>query len=268
MNGPHWRLSSLVVALASLAASAAGAADVPTTKAPPAPAPLPPPFNWTGFYFGGNIGGAWGMGSPSVSALVNGVPAFTNFIPTRFGSEPTSWIGGVQAGYNYQYGQAVVGIEGDIDWTDLSRQATTTITGAAAPFSVTSTGMARLDWIGTLRGRVGYAFAWDNRMLVYGTGGLAYAGVTNAGTVTFNTIGQEWSATNNPTAFGWTVGGGLEYALTDNVTIRGEYLFYDLSNEKFTTAANGPAAAAFPATFTIKTDYQGSIARAGVNVKW
>ncbi len=267
MNGPQLRLSSVVVALASLAASAAGAADLPTTKAP-APVPLPLPFNWTGFYLGGNIGGTWGMGSPALSASVNGGPAFTNFLPTSFGSAPTSWIGGVQGGYNYEFGQAVIGIEGDIDWTDLSRQATVTINGAAAPFSVTSTAMARIDWIGTFRGRVGYAFAWENRLLVYGTGGVAYAGATNAGTVTFNTIGQEWSATTNPTLVGWTVGGGLEYALTDNVTIRGEYLFYDLGTEKFTTAANGPAAATFPATFTIKTDAQGSIARAGFNIKF
>ena len=277
MNRPHLRLGSAVFALVSLAASAAGAADLPTTKAPPAPAPyVPPAFSWTGFYIGGNVGGAWGDGSLKTETSVAGVPMFTNIIPNNFHNAATSVIGGGQAGYNWQFGQGgfgqfgqgVFGIETDIDWTGIDRAASVTLAGPG-PFTTTTFARTEVNWIGTTRGRLGYAFGYENRVLVFGTGGVAYGGVQNNGSVTINGVTDAWSGSNSPTLVGWTAGGGIEYAITNNITIRGEYLFYDLGSQKTVFAPNGAAAADFPGTtFTAKANYDGSIARGAINWKF
>ena len=118
-------------------------------------------------------------------------------------------IGGGQAGYNYEIGQGVFGIETDIDFTDASQNHTLTIGPAGAPFSVTTTGNGRLDWIGTTRGRLGYAFGYENRLLAYATGGVAYGGGHDSGSVTINgttDLGpgrrpQRWSAGRSAAAW-------------------------------------------------------------------
>ncbi len=272
MTRPHLRLGSVVVALASLVASAAGAADLPTTKGPPpAPAPyIPPAFTWTGFYIGGNVGGAFGDGSLKTETSVAGVPMFTNIIPNNFNNAATSVIGGGQVGYNYQFGLGVVGIESDFDWTGIDRSASVTLAGPGA-LSTTTFARTEVNWIGTTRGRLGYAFGYENRLLVFGTGGVAYGGVQNNGSITINgaPAGDAWSGSNSPTLVGWTAGGGLEYAITNNITIRGEYLFYDLGSQKTVFGPNSAAGIDFPATtFAAKANYDGSIARGAINWKF
>ena len=268
MDRPHLRVSFAIVALTSLVASAASAADLPTTKAPPAPVYIPPAFSWTGFYIGGNVGGAWGSGSLETETTVAGVPVFSNIIPNKFGNEGSGVIGGGQAGYNYQIGLAVLGIETDIDWTDIHRSGDVTFAGPG-PFTTTTIGKTETQWIGTTRGRLGYAFGNENRLLAYGTGGVAYGGIHNTGSVTINGATDFWSGSGGPTLVGWTAGGGLEYAITNNITIRGEYLFYDLGSERVAIAPNGAAAGDFPgAAFTAKANFEGSIARGGINWKF
>jgi outer membrane immunogenic protein len=186
---------------ASLLAMAAGsgiaaAADLSTYEAPPASSPMyspAPAWSWTGPYAGLVGGYAWGHG-----ATVNDTYS------------SNGWAGGGFVGYNLQTNQhLVVGLEGDVMATGKSGSdgAGTTV---------------KNPWVGTFRGRVGYA--WD-RFMVYGTGGVAVGGLNASGTVSDST-----------TKVGWTAGAGLEAALTDKVTARVEYRHTDLG--RFTSGGD------------------------------
>jgi outer membrane immunogenic protein len=188
-----------IVALAA-AAQSASAADLPRRGEMPVKAPIAAPvpyYNWTGFYVGINGGGAWGRSSFDFPG------SSTNF------NTNGGLIGGT-AGYNYQIGQFVLGVEGDIDWANV-KGSTTCMAGV---FSC----QTQNDWLGTARGRVGYAF---DRVLPYLTGGLALgdikASVPGIGTQT-------------DTKAGWTVGGGVEVAVVGNLSAKVEYLHVDLGN--------------------------------------
>jgi outer membrane immunogenic protein len=180
----------------ALGAGEARAADLsvaPLYKAPPAPPP-PAAYNWTGFYLGVNGGGGWGnswWNSPSTSVNLSGAQ-----------------VGGT-AGYNLQLGNAVFGLEGDLDWSNLSGSASTTL----CPSCTTSN-----SWLSTVRGRVGYAFG---SVMPYATGGLA-VGDIKASAPGFGGI--------DSTNAGWTLGGGIEVALPGNWTAKAEYLHVDLGN--------------------------------------
>jgi outer membrane immunogenic protein len=145
-------------------------------------------FNWTGFYIGGNAGWGWG------SAL---------------GTDPSGYIIGLQAGYNFQYASGLLaGVETDI-----------AITGLEAS---NGTATVNLDYLGTVRGRLGYTM---DRFLVYGTAGLAYG----RGDVSVGGL------SNKQTHFGWTIGAGVEAMIAPNITARLEYLYADLGRETYTT---------------------------------
>jgi len=137
-------------------------------------------------------------------------------------------IGGAHVGYNYQINQFVLGLEGDVDGSSLSKTAN------FAPFSsyyqdfILTTVHSNLGVQGSIRGRLGYAF---DRVLVYATGGVAFGGFnTSVSTAYANALfypafsGRD-SFSN--TRVGWTVGGGLEYAITNNWSIRAEYRYTD-----------------------------------------
>lgn len=175
-------LMSTVVIFGAM--GAASAADLPNTKAPPAYIPPPPMFTWTGVYVGAQIGYMWGDTSP-YGYTANGV------------------VGGLHAGYNYQMGQFVAGLEGDVNATSFD--------GSAFNGGYYS---SRENIDGSFRGRLG--IAWD-RALLYGTGGLAIAGFNNT---------YDYTGYSN-TRLGWTVGGGIEYALDNNWSVRGEYRYTD-----------------------------------------
>jgi outer membrane immunogenic protein len=180
------------VALAGLVGPAA-AADLSRpiyTKAPPMAAPY---YNWTGFYLGINGGGGWGSSSWDST-----------------GSFDTSGglVGGT-IGYNWQTGPWVLGLEGDIDWANI--KGTTNVPGCLGGGC-----QSENTWLGTTRGRVGYAF---DRFLPYVTGGVAFGGVdaTHPGATGVSS-----------TQVGWTAGAGFEFAVVNNVTAKVEYLHYDL----------------------------------------
>jgi outer membrane immunogenic protein len=183
------------VALAALLGPAA-AADLPrrdvVTKAPAYVATM---YNWTGPYIGLNAGGGWGRSSFSA--------------PFATGSFDTSGgvVGGT-LGYNWQVGQGVFGLETDLDWSNI--RGSTACGGTSCE--------TRNSWLGTLRGRVGFAM---DRMMPYVTGGLAY------GDIRTNVAGIG-SATSTKT--GWTLGGGVEFALAAPWTAKLEYLYADLGN--------------------------------------
>lgn len=182
---------------AMLLASTAMAADLPRRTAPAAPAITQiPAFLWTGFYAGVNAG--YGFGS------------FTG-TPANGFRDPDGFVGGGQIGYNHQVNNVVFGLETDIQYADLR--------AGAAPGGIAGS-RATLDYLGTVRGRVGYAY---DRFLPYVTAGFAYGGTT----VTVPAIGR--GSEFNP---GWTAGAGIEYAITNNLTAKVEGLYVDLAESR------------------------------------
>jgi outer membrane immunogenic protein len=184
------------------AATGALAADLPTHKAPVAPAPVyAPAFTWGGLYLGINGGYAFG-------AVSN-----TNF------ANPSGGVIGGTLGYNWQMGQLVFGAEGDIDY------AFTKHSNNFAFARGTGTNTYRVNWITTERLRLGYAM---DRALFYVTGG--YAGVSAHATVA-DSFGNNFSQNNWRS--GGAIGGGVEYAFTNNITAKAEYLWVPLQNKTY-----------------------------------
>ena len=99
-------------------------------------------------------------------------------------------------------------------------------------------GKTSLSWLGTTRGRVGFVATPDNRLMIYATGGVAYGGGSTNFNVFDATTGAFWTGSPSSTRVGWTIGGGVEYAVTNNITIKGEYLYADLGSSSFTTVGN------------------------------
>ena len=170
------------------------------------------------------------------------------------GSDQSGFIGGGQAGYNWQTGAFVLGVETDFDGTSLSK----TFNFASSPFAGVGFrelswatllyvhAKASLDWLGTTRARVGFVATPDNRLMFYGTGGFAYGGGSSNFSVFDATHGRFWSGNPSCTRVGWTIGAGAEYAITNNITIKGEYLYVDLGSSTITTTGNPSP----PATFS------------------
>ena len=208
-------LGGLVVAQC---AAAADLSLAPLYKAPPAQ--VTQAFNWTGFYIGANAGGGWGHSWWSATS-------------TPVDSSGAQ-VGGT-AGYNWQFGSAVFGLEGDIDWSNLKGTGTTDCPAGCA---------INDNWLSTVRGRVGYAFGG---ILPYVTGGLA------VGDINASMPGSGASTTNA----GWTVGGGLEVALPGNWSAKAEYLHVDLG--RFNCGLDcGPAV-------TDNVSMHDNVVRAGLN---
>jgi outer membrane immunogenic protein len=273
----RWLKGVAVAALTAVGAVAAQAADLPTRKEAPAPVFVPPPFTWTGFYVGVNAGGIWPSGSRNANIFdPDGLGFVTAGFPGGLGSQSAGFIGGGQAGYNWQTGAFVLGVETDFDGTTLSKSFNNVGTAfgptAGAVLSddfLSVNGKTSLSWLGTTRGRVGFVATPDNRLMIYATGGVAYGGGNTSFNVFDSTKGAFWSGSPSSTRVGWTIGGGVEYAITNNITIKGEYLYADLGSSSFTTAGNLASATFFPGVYVSgKVDYTASIFRAGVNYKF
>jgi opacity protein-like surface antigen len=174
----------------------AHAADMPT-KGLPAPISVPP-YNWSGFYVGANFGGAWTNGS-------------LNIPNNSFYGGLTEFIGGVQAGYNFQAGHLLLGVEGDFDGATFSHPA----------LPIPTFGSVSQNWIGTVAGRVGLV---EDRWLVYGKAGGGWVH-SNA---TLNFPGVSWTGSN--TNSGWLVGAGVEYGFKSHWTLKLEYDFLSLAS--------------------------------------
>jgi outer membrane immunogenic protein len=270
-----WLKGVAAAAVMAVSAVAAQAADLPTKKEAPAPVFVPPPFTWTGFYIGLNAGGVWASGSRSATLFAPGAGAFlSGYFPGGIGSSTSGFIGGGQAGYNWQTGAFVLGVETDFDGTTMSKSFNFT----SVPFTAAGiyngdtlnvNAKASLDWLGTTRARFGFVATPDNRLMFFATGGVAYGGGSSNFNVFDATHGFFWTGNPSSSRVGWVVGGGVEYAITNNITVKGEYLYYNLGSTNITTAGNALAAAAFPGTYaTAHYSYNGSIFRAGVNYKF
>jgi outer membrane immunogenic protein len=211
-------------------ALAADMAPAPYTKAPPMVATV---YNWTGFYIGVNVGGdalssdvngAIDPNEPTTTAAQKG--AVDQIISPRLRN--SSVMGGVQAGYNWQRGTWLLGVEGDIDALHARASQTTNpfnILGVVIPGN-SSTQSFESNYLATFRGRLGVVL--QNRFLLYVTGGLAVADYRNVDTIAFAGPATVQTVASSDTRVGWAVGAGGEYALTPNWSIKAEYLHADL----------------------------------------
>jgi outer membrane immunogenic protein len=275
---------------------AAGALSVlalPAAAADLAPVPV---CVWCGWYVGLNAGGTWNSNSVSVTAA----PVFANpaFLPGSIdglnaavaglsGSLPTSgtgFIGGAQIGRNWQFGAWLAGFEADLQGGSIhgSASSRTSVT-VAPPFAANAvqTGITAthdLDYFGTLRGRVGYIVTPN--ILLYATGGLAYAEVSSTTSITQQLNGPGAAGVNTPytssasissTRAGWTAGGGLEWMFATHWSVRAEYLHYDLGSASYNNTLSNITAVG-PTFYTVgagsSTSFAGDIVRAGVNFKF
>jgi len=203
------KLFLMGVALSALVAGPAMAADLavrgPVYKAPP---PVPVYFSWTGCYVGGHVGGLWARKEwTNNDATIAPIGA-------AYGShDADSWLGGVQAGCDYQFaGGFVIGIQGDYAWTDANGSNVNT-------FFPAFTDHSQIRSLSTVTGRVGYA--WD-RFLGYVKGGGAW----ERDNYEFRLAGVTFSSASE-TRGGWTVGVGGEYAFTNYLSGFVEYNYYD-----------------------------------------
>jgi outer membrane immunogenic protein len=200
--------------------AAAGALSGTAFAAEPLPPP-PPPFTWTGLYVGGQIGYAWGQDPVTWAGVSND----DDVAGGSFGNTPNGVIGGVHVGYNLQYNPwLVLGIEGNVDGTSLSHSISVAVNDVFGDTPGVLSATTQGDVQGAIRGRVGVSF---DRLLIYGTGGVAFTGVntTLVDTTGFFTGIPGTSASFSNTRVGWTAGGGIEYAVTDNWWVRAEYRY-------------------------------------------
>lgn len=277
-----------------------------------APAPAPE-CNWTGFYIGANVGANWTsadysshfteIAAGAIEDDSENVPADPNFPnppsaddftrndedrATLFsrsisGSSDVSFLGGGQLGYQHQFGKMVIGVEGDFDKSsDNENKARATSSSAFDIFDdpdtvdsvLTSRRITRVNWQGSVRGRLGYAIGC---FLLYGTGGVAFADVENqAGDLvtshvfdTFDGIVEEpggaqihgLSHREDDTLVGWTAGGGAEYALSNLVSLGIEYRHNDFGSDTFHKASDK-----YVSTGTTRLDLTGNQVTLRINI--
>lgn len=207
----------LASALTALTFTAAHAADAIIYEPVPQ-APVAMSFDWTGAYIGGQIGYGWG----SVDYAYFGDPDSAY----SYSHDPDGFIGGIYAGYNHQFSNNVIlGADADIVWSNLKDSS-------FAPGDDDYSATTKIDWMGSARLRLGYAF---DRFMPYIAGGIAF------GDLQFDEYRQPsgtlyGSADKNIT--GWTIGAGAEYAMTDQWLLRGEYRYTDFGKVTFTTDAD------------------------------
>ena len=299
-------MNKLLTSLAAFTAltAAASAADLPRRAPPPVFTPVPV-FTWTGFYFGINAGYGFNAGNTTAPTVVGvspgnaifagpavgGVPAGNRAGVLAFGNNSGNdgFTGGGQVGYNYQFtpgSGVVIGIEADAQYVDFgqnrNRFSSATVAGGGilpGTLVFNPSGLSSLDYFGTVRGRLGYAF---DKALFYATGGFAYGsgggrdfGLPNRSTDSFQT--------------GYAVGGGVEYALpTDSflnffrssaVTLKVEGLYVNLNqgnrnngifavNSAGTAVGVGSPGVTLVSGGNVRRDTEFAVVRAGLNYKF
>jgi outer membrane immunogenic protein len=263
----HWA-NPASLTLASIIATLGGAhaADLAIKAA----APSAPAYSWSGCYLGLN-GGAGGGGSNFNTVVGDGTllaPADAALVATTGGNgsgNATSWLGGGQAGCNWQSATFVYGVEGDFDYFRNRPQiinGTNLLSDGMTPFGVTQA--LQTDYFASVRGRLGVA---ADRNLFYVTGGAAFTQINYTQTyIDANMPPGSGSASTSKSLVGWTVGTGWEFAMTDNWIVRAEYLFAKFQS----TNANGMIADGTGASNPLhgSADLVVQIARLGVNYKF
>lgn len=264
----------LAVASVALGTASVSAADLAAhyTKAPM----MAPAYNWTGFYVGANAGGQWGSADPTTSTVfdpagyfaTSSVPAIAAVGAQRVNS--SSATGGFTAGYNWQFNNAVLGLEGDINYFGFKGSATGSgVYPCCASTGFTVSSQVSADWLATIRGRIGFLAAptW----LVYATGGVAIAEVRGNFNFTDTFSAATESAAIRDTRLGWTAGVGTEYAFGGGWSLKAEYLYVDLGRTTATSTNLMTFAGAVRSpsnVYTHSVDLRSNIVRVGVNYKF
>jgi outer membrane immunogenic protein len=240
-----------------------------------------PVYNWTGFYIGGNVGGIWNdtrddvypTGCFLTNPICGGGPVNNPLRSDSVRLNGSGFTGGGQAGYNWQSGRFVGGIEADINFSGINDGSF--INRPVLPPLVGNYIHAetdKLQWFGTVRGRAG--FTVTPAFLVYATGGLAFGEVKSASTTAFLLTPDTYAGTLDDTRVGWTVGGGGEWMIAPNWSIKAEYLYVDLGKSSYTqnclnlTICGTGAGGVIPAPgATYGTDLHNryNVARVGLN---
>jgi len=306
------------ILLAALTATSALAADLPSIKSAPAATPA---SLWTGFYAGLNSGYNFGTNSSSyttgygpgnfTATDLTGVNNFS-YLMTGVGSAQTGaasnnqsgFIGGGQVGYNYQLQQNfVVGVEADIQGAGIGGSGGFSGVGvngtsvSGTDYGANSAGLTSIsssvNWLGTVRGRLGYLLT--PKLLAYGTGGLTYGGVKagvsdNVYTSYIGLADSRYPFEGSQTYFGnsatsqtlvgWNVGGGFEWMFMPNWSLKGEAIYWNLGNINLNTTSIAGAGGSHDYTvpgqqegvlpyqvssLTTSINYQGAVVRAGIN---
>ncbi len=202
-----------------------------------APSSYAPSYRWSGFYAGIQAGYGWGNTDATSTAL-------TTSASEAFSYSPSGALGGLHAGYNWQFNRLVVGLETDLEASGIGGSGIGTLGGGH---------ITNIDWMGSMRGRIGFT---TGATLFYATGGLAYGGVSvdrSAGAGFTPYIGtSDWKT-------GWTIGAGIEHALTQTISARIEYRYTDLGTINYTN---------LPANLNDSSAVTNSAIRAGLSIKF
>lgn len=267
------KLIAAAAVVSGMMLSSASAADS-LEKAKPVPV-----YSWTGWYGGVNAGYGWQdksaayTGDVAADPLIGAGTVFTDALAIaslqateeaavnhpayRQSLRGSGFTGGGQLGYNWQIDRSwVTGFEADLQYANVKGHALfKEPSTSGTPLSAASS--HQLDWFGTLRGRIGYLLS--DRLLAFGTGGLAYGGTKGQAAISFigplgGTVDAGFvtkiicpgfttcfAGSSSQTSVGWTGGGGLEYALLPNVTIKAEYLHIDLGHQNVKLTVQSPA---------------------------
>lgn len=207
-------------------------------------------YNWNGFYVGGNVGYSWGNSDVNYT-----VPGFSSVTSNK----PKGIVGGGGIGFNWMVGpQWLVGLEADIQATGQKADSLSLCLAAgAACIRRFANATQKLPWFGTFRGRIGFVSASD--WLLYGTGGLAWGSLKTEVSGSVDTVAFSTDASS--TKAGWTIGGGVEKAISQKWTVKVEYLYVDLGTISQTFTAG-------TLTGTSSSKVTDNILRIGVNFKF
>ncbi len=233
--------------------STAFAADLPPAPLPRAPIaylPVARPFTWTGIYVGGNIGWGWTKADLTDTGPAAGL-GFGQVFPlgSTTSISQNGFLGGAQLGVNWQFNQFVIGLEGDFDATDINN------TQFGAGFG---TGSYKNPWMATFAPRFGWAV---DRTLIYGKAGGAWMEEKYNGTA-FDGSGVSGTFDR----WGWMLGAGVEYAVTDNITLKAEYNYLNFGTQNQTLTPNATDLATGTITFDANSSkLQANIVKVGVN---
>ena len=214
----------------------------------------PMAVSWTGFYIGVNGGYAGDQYKYPFSASVVGGPAINGSATIT----SSGFVGGAQIGYNYQFAPSWVGgLEADIDATSIKGQLGLNASSGGA--SLSATAGSKTDYIGTVRARLGYLVT--DRLLAFGTGGLAYGDVNSSVNASLTGLGS-FSASKTSDIVGWNLGAGVEYMISKNWTFKTEYLYVDLGDATLLSGSTRGI------SYNLKVHTTDNIVRAGLNYKF
>ena len=239
----------------------AQAADLPSASGPPVFSPPPPipVFTWTGAYVG--VNGGYGFGGSNNVSYAESIAGAVDYSTPIAGPSQHGGFGGGQIGYNYQIRNFVVGIEADGEGSGIS--ASNVVVSPYYNEAVAVGTRSSVGVFGSARGRVGVAF---ERALFYATGGYAYGDIHSSQVVNF-ADGFGSYASKGGLKSGYTVGGGVEYAFMNNLSVKGEYQYYDFGSRTL-GAQESFAGALQPVTSYGRVRENFSTARVGLNYKF